>query len=190
MTTTASIMEWWIDRCSRHWQEYLAGRRTLNNVIARASREGRIFTRDPRTPTTATATTATSSNEWELVTLESAAKRAVRGPRQHRAAAGRFPLVLARPAIRPLADTGLNVHTIPGRNAHELLWNSGAALLSILGLIYPRDSVAEIAAAIARYDAGWSHAFRSDLDQHRPILRLRLRGGGDRSHRGCARHVA
>ena len=32
-------------------------------------------------------------------------------------------------------------------------------------MIYPRDSVAEVAAAIAQYDAGWSHAFRSDLDR-------------------------
>ena len=59
----------------------------------------------------------------------------------------------------------LNVHTDQGRNAHELLWNSGAALLSILGVIYPRDSVAEMATAIARHDAGWSHAFRSDLER-------------------------
>ena len=53
----------------------------------------------------------------------------------------------------------------PGRNTHGLLWNSGAALLSILGVIYPRDSVAEMAAAIARHDAGWSPEFQSDLAQ-------------------------
>ena len=52
-----------------------------------------------------------------------------------------------------------------GRNAHRLLWNSGAALLSILGVIYPRDSVADMATAIIRHDAGWSHAFRSDLER-------------------------
>ena len=45
------------------------------------------------------------------------------------------------------------------------MWHSGAALLSILGVIYPRDSVAEMAAAIALHDAGWSHRFRSDLDR-------------------------
>ena len=32
-------------------------------------------------------------------------------------------------------------------------------------MIYPRDSVAETAAAIARHDAGWNHRFRSDLAQ-------------------------
>ena len=41
----------------------------------------------------------------------------------------------------------------------------GRGALSILGVVYPRDSVAETAVAIAQYDAGWSHAFRSDLDR-------------------------
>ena len=57
------------------------------------------------------------------------------------------------------------LNALPGRNAHGLLWNSGAAILSILGVIYPRDSVAEMATTIAQYDAGWRHAFRSDLDR-------------------------
>ena len=56
------------------------------------------------------------------------------------------------------------MNTVHGRNAHRLLWNSGAALLSILGAVYPRDSVAEIARSIAQHDAGWSHVFQSDLD--------------------------
>ncbi len=60
---------------------------------------------------------------------------------------------------------GINVHTSQGRDAHALLWNSGAALLSILGVIYPRDSVAEMAAAIGRHWAGWEHRLRSDLDR-------------------------
>ena len=41
----------------------------------------------------------------------------------------------------------------------------GAARPSILGVIYPRYSVAEMATAVAVHDAGWSHAFRSDLDR-------------------------
>ena len=49
------------------------------------------------------------------------------------------------------------------------MWHSGAARLSILGVIYPRDSVAEMAAAIALHDAGWSHRFRSDLDGSIPV---------------------
>ena len=66
---------------------------------------------------------------------------------------------------QPAGRQSFSLHTDQGREAHELLWNSGAALLSILGVIYPRDSVAEMATAIARHDAGWSHAFRSDLDR-------------------------
>ena len=57
------------------------------------------------------------------------------------------------------------MNTVHGRNAHWLLWNSGAALLSILGAIYPRNSVAEMARSIAQHDAGWSHIFQSDLDR-------------------------
>ena len=41
----------------------------------------------------------------------------------------------------------------------------GRGVLSILGVIYPRDSVVEMATAIAAHDAGWSHAFRSGLAQ-------------------------
>ena len=67
-------------------------------------------------------------------------------------------------AIHPLVHR-INVHTNQGRNAHELLWNSEAALLSILGVIYPRDSVAEMTTAIAQRDGGWNHAFRSDLER-------------------------
>ena len=141
--------------------EYLAGRRTLNNVIARASREGRIFTRDPR-DADAFRHDGDASNEWELVTLKRL-KRAARVHGNIELLRDDFPWYAE--GDPPARRHRLNVHTDQGRNAHELLWNSGAALLSILGLIYPRDSVAEIAAAIARYDAGWSHAFRSDLDR-------------------------
>ena len=64
---------------------------------------------------------------------------------------------------RPASKSKAN--TVHGRNAHRLLWNSGAALLSILGAVYPRDSLAEIARSIAQHDAGWSHVFQSDLDR-------------------------
>ena len=69
------------------------------------------------------------------------------------------------------ADTG-SINLVADRRrtpcpgeTHGLLWNSGAALLSILGVIYPRDSVAEMTTAITRHDAGWSHVFRSDLER-------------------------
>ena len=135
-------------------ENYHAYRRTLNHVIARAAREGRVFTRDPGAEDSYRHD-GDVSNEWDLVTLERF-KRVCEE-------AGDLDYVrrswLDRSRLSPV------LNAMRGRNAHGLLWNSGAALLSILGVIYPRDSVAETAAAIARHDAGWSHAFRSDLDR-------------------------
>ena len=141
--------------------EYAAGRRTLNHVVARAAREGFIFTRDTGAEVQFQHD-GDVSNEWELVTLE----RLWRTARVHdgiRAQRTHFPWYAQGDS--PEGRYRSNVHTNQGRDAHGLLWNLGAALLSILGVIYPRDSVAETAAAVARHDAGWSHRFRSDLAQ-------------------------
>ena len=134
-------------------KEYIAGRRTLNHVIARAAHEGHIFTRDPR-DADAFRHDGDVSNEWELVTRE----RLKQASEEARDLERLRTYWLDQPRPRP------SLNALPGRNAHGLLWNSGAALLSILGVIYPRDSVAEMAAAITRHDAGWSHVFRSDLE--------------------------
>ena len=141
--------------------EYIAGRRTLNHVVARAVREGLIFTRDPNA-SDRFRHDGDASNEWELATLERL-KRAARVHGNIELLRDNFPWYAE--GDPPSRRHGLNVHTDQGRSAHELLSNSGAALLSILGVIYPRDSVAEMATTIAQYDAGWSHAFRSDLDR-------------------------
>ena len=135
-------------------QNYHAGRRTLNHVIARAAREGRIFTKDP-SAANGFLHDGDVSNEWELVTVV----------RLRRASEDALDLGHLRGYWLDRAGRSSALNALPGRNAHGLLWNSGAALLSILGVIYPRDSVAEMAAAIARHDAGWSHAFRSDLER-------------------------
>ena len=135
-------------------EDYHAARRTRNHVIARAAREGRIFTRDPR-HAAAFRHDGDVSNEWELVTLE----------RLRRASEDARDLGHLRGTWLDQPRRSLALNALPGRNAHGLLWNSGAALLSILGVIYPRDSVAEMAAAIAEHDAGWSHEFQSDLAQ-------------------------
>ena len=140
---------------------YASYRRTMNDVMARAAREGRIFTKEPNAADRFRHD-GNVSNEWELVTLE----------RLHRAVHVLQNIVFMRGNARwyaqgdqPDGRQSFSLHTDQGREAHELLWNLGAALLSILGVIYPRDSVAEMATAIARYDAGWSHAWRSDLDR-------------------------
>lgn len=141
--------------------EYHAGRRTLNHVVARAAREGRIFTRDPR-HADAFRHDGDLSNEWELVTVE----RLRRSARVHdgiQAQRAHFPWYAQ--GDPPERRHPSNVHTSQGRDAHMLLWNSGVALLSILGVIYPRDSVSETATAIVRHDSGWSHEFRSDLER-------------------------
>lgn len=133
---------------------YRAARRTLNHVLARAAREGRVFTRDPGAAD-AYLHDGDTSNEWELVTLE----------RFRSASEEARDLDHLRRSWRDRSQRSPVLNPMRGRNAHGLLWNSGAALLSILGVIYPRDSVAEMAAAIAVHDAGWSHRFRSDLAQ-------------------------
>ena len=142
-------------------EDYATRRRTLNHVMARAAREGRIFTWDPDAAA-GFRHDGDASNEWELVTLE----------QLRRAAQVHGNIGLLRDHMPwyaegdpPARRHPINVHTDQGRNAHQLLWNSGAALLSILSVIYPRDSAAEMATAISRRDAGWNHAFRSNLER-------------------------
>ena len=127
-------------------QSYHARRRTLNHVMARVAREGLIFTRDPR-DADAFRHDGDTSNEWELVTLERL-RRAEWVNRNIGFQRDSFPWYAQ--GDPPERRHPINVHTDQGRNVHELLWNSGAALLSILGVIYPRDAVAEMATAIAQ----------------------------------------
>ncbi len=133
---------------------YRAHRRTLNHVTARAAREGLIFCKEPGTEH-CYRHDGDISNEWELVTKARLRRAAI----ENRQLADIPRFWPPRPASKS------NANTVHGRNAHRLLWNSGASLLSILGAVYPRDSVAEIARCIAQHDSGWSHAFQSDLDR-------------------------
>ena len=135
-------------------EKYRSSRRTLNDVMARAAREGRIFTRDPKDEDRYRHD-GDVSNEWDLVTR----KRLRRTYDENRVLTAMLQI------WRPHPINSVNVNTMPGRNAHRLLWNSGAALLSILGVIYPRDSVAEMAEAIGGYDTGWDHKFRINLQR-------------------------
>ena len=108
-------------------QNYHASRRTLNHVIARAAREGCIFTGDPSAAEDFRHG-GEVSNEWELVTKE----RLREAREANRGLAGLYLMWRHRPL------TGTVATRTAGRNAHGLLWHSGAALLSILGVIYPR----------------------------------------------------
>ena len=56
-------------RCFKTPESYVAGRRTLNHVMARAARQGRIFTKDPGAAD-GFRHDGDGANEWELVTLE------------------------------------------------------------------------------------------------------------------------
>ena len=131
---------------------YAALRKTLNHRVAKASRRGLIFPREPGTENHYRHDGDTS-NEWKLVTLDrlrmaSEDARAARDE-QERAKDRRRSLIFSMDA---------------GRNAHILLWHSGAALLSILRVIYPMRSTVEMARLIREHDPGWRHDFRSDLD--------------------------
>ena len=103
-------------------QNYHASRRTLNHVIARAAREGRIFTKDPR-DAEAFRHDGDVSNEWEMVTLEKLKRASEEAQSQDH----------LRLAWRDPSRRSPVLNAMRGRNAHGLLWNSGAALLSILG---------------------------------------------------------
>ena len=138
---------------------YHAHRRTLNHVIARASREGRIFTRHSGAEDDFRHD-GDVSNEWDLVTLERL-RRAAQVHGSVERLRGHSPWYAE--GDPPERRHPINVHTSQGRDAHRLLWSSGAALLSILGVVYPRDSAAEMALAITKHDAGWNHGFRSNL---------------------------
>ena len=133
---------------------YRARRRTQNHVMARAAREGLVFCKEPGNEHRYRHD-GDVSNEWELVTRE----------RLRRAASANRMLADIPRFWPPHPVDRHNVNTVHGRNAHGLLWKSGAALLSILGAVYPRDSTAEMARSIAQHDAGWSHIFQSDLDR-------------------------
>ena len=142
-------------------EDYRARRRTQNHVMARAAREGLVFCKEPGNEHRYRHD-GDVSNEWELVTRERL-RRAASTHRGMEALRGFSPwYALGDP---PARRHPINVHTSQGRDAYGLLWNSGAALLSILGAVYPRGSVAEMARSIAPHDAGWRHDFRSDLDR-------------------------
>ena len=91
-------------------ENYHAHRRTLNHVIARAAREGRVFTRDPGAAD-AYRHDGDTSNEWELVTLE----------RFKRASEEARDLNYVRRSWLDRSRRSPVLNAIRGRNAHGLL---------------------------------------------------------------------
>ena len=115
-------------------EDYRARRRTLNHVMARAARQGLVFCKEPGTEHRYRHD-GDVSNEWELVTTE----RLRRSASTHRGIGvfrGFAPWYSE--GDPPSRRHRTNVHTNQGCDAYSLLWNSGAALLSILGVVYPR----------------------------------------------------
>ena len=138
-------------------EDYAAQRRTLNHTMAHAARAGTIFPKEPGVEGRYRHDGDTS-NEWELVTRE----------RLRLAASRNRDLAVLREMHRGLEEqrggrySGVDAQ-MAGRTAHMLLWHSGAALLSILGVIYPMRSTVEMARLVDERDGGWSHRFQSDL---------------------------
>ena len=132
---------------------FLAHRRTVNHPMAQAARQGLIFTREPGAEARYRHDGDTS-NEWDLVTVE-----------KLRRATNQYQQI---PTVKKFFDgeplSGIEVRTSQGRTAYWLLWCSGSAILSMLGITYPNRSLAAMAESLRKNDPGWGHRFQSDLD--------------------------
>ena len=132
---------------------FLAHRRTLNDPMAQSARQSRIFTKKPGTEEKYRHDGDTS-NEWELVTLRKLQRAAEEND--------------SIPSIKRFMDRpgspSLRICTVQGSTAYWLLWSSGSALISILGLMYENRSLVAMAETLNERDPGWTHRFASDLD--------------------------
>ena len=147
------------DREVRHGQwivtmEYfLAHRRTVNHPMAQAAHQGRIFTRELGAEA-GYRHDGDTSNEWDLVTVE-----------KLRRATNQYKQI---PAVKKFFDgeplSGIEVRTSQGRTAYWLIWCSGSAIMSVLGIGYRNRSLVDMAESLKINDPGWIHRFASDLD--------------------------
>ena len=132
---------------------FLTHRRTLNDRMSQASQQGRILTKEPGTEQKY-GHDGDTSNEWELVTLRKL-ERAVTENRRI-------------PSIREFTDrprrSRLDVWSIQGSTAYWVLWSSGSALMSILGVMYENRSLLAMEATLKEKDPEWVYEFASDLD--------------------------
>ena len=132
---------------------YLRHRRTVNHPMAQASRQGRIIPKEPGTEDRYRHDGDTS-NEWDLVTL----------PKLKRAVYENRVTLDFKEFLNRYRRSTLDVYSIQGRNAYWLLWSSGSAIMSLLGIMYPNRSLVAMAETLGERDPGWSHQFASDLD--------------------------
>ncbi len=132
---------------------YLKHRRTVNNPMAQAAQRGRIRTRKPQDIEKYRHHRDTS-NEWEMVTLG-----------KLRRAATEYRRI---PVVREIIDgprlSRLEVRQTQGTTAYRLLWCSGSAIMSMLGIMYENHSLVAMAETLREADPGWHHDFASDLD--------------------------
>ena len=132
---------------------FQAHRRTQNDPMSQAARQGRIFAKKPGTEEKYEHNGDTS-NEWELVTL----RKLERAAEENRSI----------PSLRMIYGTRrmreLIPYTIPGRTAYWILWCSGSAVMSILGVMYENRSLVAMAETLRERDPRWNHRFASDLD--------------------------
>ena len=132
---------------------FVKHRRTVNHPMAQASLQGRIIPREPGTEGKYRHDGDTSS-EWELVTLG----------KLRRAASEYRHIPLVREIFDRTPLSRLEVRQSQGSTAYWLLWSSGSAVLSILGVMYRNRSLVAMAESLKEMDPGWDHEFASDLD--------------------------
>ena len=132
---------------------FLTNRRTVNHPMAQASQKGSIFTKKPE-DTGRYRHDGDTSNEWELVTL----------PKLRRARIEYDKIPMVKRFFDDLTPSRLNVRSEQGRTAYWLIWSSGSAIISTLGITYRNRSLVNMAETLQERDPGWSHQFASDLD--------------------------
>lgn len=132
---------------------YLTHRRTVNDPMALAARQGRIIPRESGTEDRYRHDGDTS-NEWDLVTL----------PKLKRAVYENRVTADLKEFFNRYRRSTRDVCSLQGGNAYWLLWSSGSAIMSLLGIMYPNRSLLAMAETLGERDPGWSHEFASDLD--------------------------
>ena len=153
----ADLEDW---PCILTSERYAALRRALNHDVAGAARGGLIFPHE-FVVEEHYRHDGDTSNQWDLVALE----RLQLVAKFNRATGSLQELNRKGEKGLPSSYYRDPYWSLEGRNAHIVLWHSGAALLSILDGIYPMRSTAEMVRLIQEHDPGWRHPFHSDMDQ-------------------------